>query len=160
MHRGNPHDRNPGCVRPPDIKQALRFLQPIGLDEALSKVNSIRSCCARLPPMRSFWPASGAIASIAGKILPLERRKAARKGRKVRARGVTPLARQFLHLPGTDIDRGIIPHDRLGQDDVQVGEPVAWPRQCAVRVIWAKNNFAIGRGHYHCKHEPCWYVVN
>ena len=20
-------------------------------------------------------------------------------------------------------------------------------------------NFAIGRGHYHCKHEPCWYVV-
>jgi hypothetical protein len=32
MHRGNPHDRNPGCARPPKIKQALRFLQPIGLD--------------------------------------------------------------------------------------------------------------------------------
>src|SRR5215472_9450013 len=32
MHRGNPHDRNPGCARPPNIKQALRFLQPIGLD--------------------------------------------------------------------------------------------------------------------------------
>src|SRR4051812_22588745 len=27
------------------------------------------------------------------------------------------------------------------------------------QIIWAKNNFAIGRGHYHCKHEPCWYVV-
>src|ERR1700736_4750454 len=26
------------------------------------------------------------------------------------------------------------------------------------QIIWAKNNFAIGRGHYHCKHEPCWYV--
>jgi hypothetical protein len=21
------------------------------------------------------------------------------------------------------------------------------------QIIWAKNNFAIGRGHYHCKHE-------
>jgi hypothetical protein len=25
------------------------------------------------------------------------------------------------------------------------------------QIIWAKNNFAIGRGHYHCKHEPCWW---
>jgi len=21
------------------------------------------------------------------------------------------------------------------------------------QIIWAKNNFAIGRGHYHCKHD-------
>ena len=27
------------------------------------------------------------------------------------------------------------------------------------QIIWAKNNFAIGRGHYHVKHEPCWYAV-
>jgi DNA modification methylase len=27
------------------------------------------------------------------------------------------------------------------------------------QVIWAKNNFAIGRGHYHVQHEPCWYAV-
>jgi DNA modification methylase len=27
------------------------------------------------------------------------------------------------------------------------------------QIVWAKNNFAIGRGHYHCKHEPCWYMV-
>jgi hypothetical protein len=27
------------------------------------------------------------------------------------------------------------------------------------QIIWAKNNFAIGRCHYHCKHEPCWYAV-
>jgi DNA modification methylase len=27
------------------------------------------------------------------------------------------------------------------------------------QIIWAKNNFAIGRGHYHMQHEPCWYAV-
>jgi len=26
-------------------------------------------------------------------------------------------------------------------------------------VIWAKSNFAIGRGHYHWQHEPAFYVV-
>jgi hypothetical protein len=24
-----------------------------------------------------------------------------------------------------------------------------------LQIIWAKNNVAIGRGHCHCKHEPC-----
>ena len=27
------------------------------------------------------------------------------------------------------------------------------------QIIWAKSNFAIGRGDYHPKHECCWYVV-
>lgn len=27
------------------------------------------------------------------------------------------------------------------------------------QIIWAKDNFAIGRGDYHWKHEPCWYAV-
>lgn len=27
------------------------------------------------------------------------------------------------------------------------------------QIVWAKNNFAISRGHYHPKHEPCWYAV-
>ncbi len=27
------------------------------------------------------------------------------------------------------------------------------------QIIWAKNNFAIGRGDYHWQHEPCWYAV-
>ena len=27
------------------------------------------------------------------------------------------------------------------------------------QIIWAKNNFAISRGHYHYQHEPCFYVV-
>jgi DNA modification methylase len=27
------------------------------------------------------------------------------------------------------------------------------------QIIWAKQNFAIGRGDYHWRHEPCWYAV-
>ena len=27
------------------------------------------------------------------------------------------------------------------------------------QIIWSKSNFAIGRGAYHWKHEPCWYAV-
>jgi len=27
------------------------------------------------------------------------------------------------------------------------------------QIIWAKNHFVIGRGHYHGGHEPCWYAV-
>lgn len=27
------------------------------------------------------------------------------------------------------------------------------------QIIWAKPNFAISRGDYHWKHEPCWYAV-
>jgi DNA modification methylase len=27
------------------------------------------------------------------------------------------------------------------------------------QIVWAKSNFAIGRGDYHWKHEPCWYSV-
>lgn len=26
-------------------------------------------------------------------------------------------------------------------------------------IIWAKNRFPIGRGHYHVQHEPCYYAV-
>ena len=28
-----------------------------------------------------------------------------------------------------------------------------------MQIIWAKNVAPIGRGHYHVKHEPCWYAV-
>jgi DNA modification methylase len=27
------------------------------------------------------------------------------------------------------------------------------------QIIWGKNQLVIGRGHYHPKHEPCWYAV-
>src|SRR6202030_2110393 len=41
----------------------------------------------------------------------------------------------------------------------RVGVEIRAPLETRSQIIWAKNNFAIGRGHYHCKHEPCWYVV-
>jgi DNA modification methylase len=27
------------------------------------------------------------------------------------------------------------------------------------QIIWSKSNFPISRGHYHWRHEPCWYAV-
>lgn len=27
------------------------------------------------------------------------------------------------------------------------------------QIVWSKPHFAIGRGHYHTRHEPCWYAV-
>jgi DNA modification methylase len=27
------------------------------------------------------------------------------------------------------------------------------------QIIWAKDRFALSRGHYHWQHEPCWYSV-
>jgi DNA modification methylase len=27
------------------------------------------------------------------------------------------------------------------------------------QIIWAKQHFVFGRGHYHWQHEPCWYAV-
>jgi DNA modification methylase len=27
------------------------------------------------------------------------------------------------------------------------------------QIVWNKSSLVIGRGHYHPKHEPCWYVV-
>jgi DNA modification methylase len=28
-----------------------------------------------------------------------------------------------------------------------------------MQIIWAKQQFPIGRGNYHVQHEPCWYAV-
>src|SRR5271155_1963265 len=74
--------------------------------------------------------------------------------------------RIWLHQPGADRRRGR--HYRRRRPGAR--RAFARPRRGAVhrpacgfetrsQIIWAKNNFAIGRGHYHCKHEPCWYVV-
>ena len=27
------------------------------------------------------------------------------------------------------------------------------------QIIWSKQHFAMSRGHYHWRHEPCWYAV-
>ena len=31
--------------------------------------------------------------------------------------------------------------------------------QIRSQIIWRKQTFAISRGHYHWRHEPCWYAV-
>ena len=31
--------------------------------------------------------------------------------------------------------------------------------QMRAQIIWAKDRFALSRGHYHWRHEPCWYAV-
>jgi DNA modification methylase len=31
--------------------------------------------------------------------------------------------------------------------------------QIRSQIIWAKERFALSRGHYHWQHEPCWYAV-
>lgn len=31
--------------------------------------------------------------------------------------------------------------------------------QMRSQIIWSKSHFAIGRGHYHVQHEPCFYLV-
>ena len=27
------------------------------------------------------------------------------------------------------------------------------------QIVWAKDALVLGRGHYHWRHEPCWYAV-
>ena len=49
--------------------------------------------------------------------------------------------------------------DRMG---VGVGVGVALMEMgfdLRAMIIWAKTNYPMGRGHYHNKHEPCWYAV-
>jgi DNA modification methylase len=36
---------------------------------------------------------------------------------------------------------------------------IACGLEIRAQIIWAKNQFVIGRGHYHPHHEPCWYAV-
>jgi DNA modification methylase len=36
-------------------------------------------------------------------------------------------------------------------------EAVGFEIRC--QIIWAKDRFALSRGHYHWQHEPCWYAV-
>jgi DNA modification methylase len=31
--------------------------------------------------------------------------------------------------------------------------------QVRAQIIWAKDRFALSRGHYHWQHEPCWYAA-
>src|SRR5258708_2110972 len=78
-----------------------------------------------------------------GKIPAFERRESARQCGKVRTRRVTPFSRQCLDLASTSVEGGFVAHDGLRQEDMQIGEPVAWPRQRVVRVPMQR---APGRG--------------
>jgi DNA modification methylase len=46
---------------------------------------------------------------------------------------------------------------------LHAGEVADSLRQCGFvirsQIIWAKQHFALSRGHYHWGHEPCWYAV-
>lgn len=49
-------------------------------------------------------------------------------------------------------------HSALHSSEVE-NSLVACAFDMRAQVIWNKNNAAISRGHYHWKHEPCWYAV-
>jgi hypothetical protein len=56
----------------------------------------------------------------AGKVPGFKRRETAGQGGKIRAGRITLLSDQLLHLPGTVIERRVISHHGLGQDDVHI----------------------------------------
>jgi hypothetical protein len=69
----------------------------------------------------------------------------------------------FLALRDQPLDRLALDLDYIWHTGTKAGivqdSLAACGFETRSQIIWAKNNFAIGRGHYHCKHEPCWYVV-
>lgn len=46
-----------------------------------------------------------------------------------------------------------------GYSNVVADSLVACGYKMYALIVWAKNHMVIGRGHYHHKHEPCWYAV-
>jgi DNA modification methylase len=55
-------------------------------------------------------------------------------------------------------DTAYVWHSALFGPEVAASlEAVGFERRC--QIIWNKQHFVFGRGHYHWKHEPCWYVV-
>jgi len=63
-----------------------------------------------------------------GEIPPLESREAARQRRQVGAGGVTPGRGEFLDFAIARLDRRIVAHHGMRQNDVQVGEATARSR--------------------------------
>ncbi len=37
--------------------------------------------------------------------------------------------------------------------------PTACGFDLRAQIVWAKDSMVLGRGHYHWRHEPCWYAV-
>src|SRR5437879_536835 len=144
MHRRKPHYGNSGSARPLRAEQTPRFLRPIGLDIGLQQGELDQIVLRTAAANALVFPSERRERlDRAGKISALEGREAARQRRKVGTGWVTPLSRQRLHLASTSIERGIISRDSLCQDHMQIGEPVAWVRQRAVRIV---IQFAPGSG--------------
>ena len=68
-------------------------------------------------------------------IPPFERGEAARQRRQVGAGGIAPGSGECLDLPIARLERRIVTHHGMRQDDVQVGEPTGRPRQFLARII-------------------------
>src|SRR5262245_59516850 len=130
MHRRNSQDGNTRSTRPSHAEETPCVLQPIctevgpqqsELDQIVLRATAANALVfsgeRRKRPDRSV------------KIPELERRKPARQCGKIGTRRITPLSRQGLHLARPRVERGLIAHDGLRQDDMQVGEPVARPRK-------------------------------
>jgi DNA modification methylase len=43
--------------------------------------------------------------------------------------------------------------------DVVAADLAACGLQLRAQIVWVKQHFTLGRGHYHWRHENCWYVV-
>jgi hypothetical protein len=43
--------------------------------------------------------------------------------------------------------------------DVVGGDLTACGFELRAQIIWAKPHFTLSRGHYHWRHETCWYAV-
>src|SRR5258708_24950134 len=136
--------RNAECVWQPRAEQMSRFVLPIGA-EVGPQQGELDQVVLRAAAANPFvFPGERRKRlDRAGKVPAFEGRESARHCRKIRARRVTPLARQCLYLTSPRIERGLVAHDGLRQEDMQIGEPIAGPRQGAVRVVMQG---ATGRG--------------
>jgi DNA modification methylase len=43
--------------------------------------------------------------------------------------------------------------------DIVAADLVACGLQARAQIVWVKHHFALSRGHYHWRHENCWYAV-
>src|ERR1700730_12656632 len=64
-------------------------------------------------------------------------------------------SRAYLLFPG---DVAYVWHAGVHASEVATGLTAAGLRIRA-QIIWAKQHFALSRGDYHWRHEPCWYAV-
>ena len=92
------------------------------------------------------------------------------RNRADRANGVPYGARAIGEVPGDDRTDWVGAWDLFTGDVAYCWTP-SWYISTTQRslegaglnirslIIWAKARFVISRGHYHWKHEPCWYAV-